>query len=490
MQITPVILSGGSGTRLWPLSRKQHPKQYLSLADEQTMLQATIERLQGLEDLAAPVIICNQEHRFLAAEQLQQINIEKPTIILEPEGKNTAPAIAAAAHYITTKIRGHDLDSIGIKDRVPLSSSSQLLLVLPADHIIQDTQAFHQAIKIARKQVEQDKLVTFGITPTESNTGYGYIEKSSEMEDHACKIKRFVDKPDLETAKQYLENGSYLWNSGMFVFSAQNYLKELNKYNPKISESCKQAIEQAKQDYDFLRLDPTAFSESPVDSIDYAVMEKTENAVVVALDAGWNDIGNWSALYQIGEKDKNGNVIKGNAITTETTNSYIDANHHMVATIGVDNLIIVDTADATLVVSKDKTQQVKQIVEQLQQQKRTEEQLHRKVYRPWGWYDTIDNGHRFKVKRICVNPGATLSLQKHYHRAEHWVVVKGIAQITNGEQKELLNENQSTYISIGTAHRLENPGKLLLEMIEVQSGSYLGEDDIERIEDNYGRHIE
>ena len=468
MQITPVILSGGSGTRLWPLSRKQHPKQYLSLADEQTMLQATIERLQGLEDLAAPVIICNQEHRFLVAEQLQQINIEKPTIILEPEGKNTAPAIAAAAHYI----------------------KNGLMLILPADHIIQDTQAFHQAIKIAIKQAEQDKLTTFGITPAEPNTGYGYIEKSSDMEDHACKIKRFVEKPDLEAAKQYLKDGNYLWNSGMFVFTAQNYLKELSKYNPQISERCKQAIEQAKQDYDFLRLDPAEFAKSPADSIDYAVMEKTENAVVVALDAGWNDIGNWSALYQIGEKDKNGNVIKGNAITTETTNSYINANHHMVATIGVDNLIIVDTADATLVVSKDKTQQVKQIVEQLQQQKRTEEQLHRKVYRPWGWYDTIDNGHRFKVKRICVNPGATLSLQKHHHRAEHWIVVKGIAQITNGEQKELLNKNQSTYIPIGTTHRLENPGKIPLEMIEVQSGSYLGEDDIERIEDNYGRHIE
>ena len=487
MQITPVILSGGSGTRLWPLSRKQHPKQYLSLADEQTMLQATIQRLQGLENLAAPIVICNQEHRFLVAEQLQQINVEKPTIILEPEGKNTAPAIAAAAHYITTKIRGHDLNSIGIKDRVPLSSSSQLLLVLPADHIIQDTQAFHQAIKIARKQAEQDKLVTFGITPVEPNTGYGYIEKSSEMVDQICKIKRFVEKPDLETAKQYLKDGNYLWNSGMFVFSAQNYLKELNKYNPKISESCKQAIEQAKQDYDFLRLDPTAFSESPADSIDYAVMEKTENAVVVALDAGWNDIGNWSALYQIGEKDKNGNVIKGNAMITETTNSYINANHHMIATIGVDDLVIVDSADATLVVSKDKAQQVKQIVEQLQQQNRAEEQLHRKVYRPWGWYDTIDNGYRFKVKRICVNPEATLSLQKHYHRAEHWIVVKGTAQITNGEQKELLNENQSTYIPIGATHRLENPGKLPLEMIEVQSGSYLGEDDIERIEDNYGR---
>jgi len=467
MQITPVILSGGSGTRLWPLSRKQHPKQYLSLADEQTMLQATIQRLQGLENLGCPIVICNQEHRFLVAEQLQQINIEKPMIILEPEGKNTAPAIAAAAHYI--------------KDG--------LMLILPADHIIQDTQAFHQSINIAIKQAEQDKLVTFGITPVEPNTGYGYIEKSSEIVDQVYKIKRFVEKPGLETAKQYLKDGNYLWNSGMFLFTAQNYLKELNKYNAKISESCKQAIEKAKQDYDFLRLDSAAFSESPADSIDYAVMEKTENAAVVPLDAGWNDIGNWSALYQIGEKDKNNNVIKGNAITTETTNSYINANHHMIATIGIDDLIIVDTADATLVASKDKTQQVKQIVEQLQQQNRTEEQLHRKVYRPWGWYDTIDNGHRFKVKRICVTPGATLSLQKHHHRAEHWIIVKGTAKITNGNKTELLTENQSTYIPIGTSHRLENLGKLPLEMIEVQSGSYLGEDDIERIEDNYGRHI-
>jgi len=465
MQIIPVILSGGSGTRLWPLSRKQHPKQYLSLADDQTMLQATIQRLQGLENLAVPIVICNQEHRFLVAEQLQQINIEKPTIILESEGKNTAPAIAVAAHYI----------------------KNGLMLILPADHIIQDTQAFHSVIKIAIKQAEQDRLTTFGIIPTEPNTGYGYIEKSSETADQAYKIKSFVEKPDLETAKQYLKNGNYLWNSGMFVFTAQNYLKELNKYNPQILKSCKQAIEQANHDYDFLRLDPDEFAKSPADSIDYAVMEKTENAVVVPLNAGWNDIGNWSALYQIGEKNKNGNVIKGNAITTETTNSYINANHHMVAAIGVDNLIIVDTADATLVASKDAAQQVKQIVEQLQQQKRIEEQLHRKVYRPWGWYDTIDNGHHFKVKRICVNPGATLSLQKHHHRAEHWIIVKGTAKITNGNKTELLTENQSTYIPIGVTHRLENQGKLPLEMIEVQSGSYLGEDDIERLEDYYGR---
>jgi len=299
MQITPVILSGGSGTRLWPLSRKQHPKQYLSLADEQTMLQATIQRLQGLRGLADPVVVCNQEHRFLVAEQLQQINIEKPTIILEPEGKNTAPAIAVAAHYITTKIRGHDLNSIGIKDRVPLSPNSQLILVLPADHIIQDTQAFHQAIKIAIKQAEQNKLTTFGITPTEPNTGYGYIEKSSEISEQTYKIKRFIEKPDQKTANSLLQANNYLWNSGMFLFTAQNYLKELNKYNPQISERCKQAVEQAKQDQDFLRLDPISFSKSPTDSIDYAVMEKTENAVVVPLNAGWNDIGNWSALLTL-----------------------------------------------------------------------------------------------------------------------------------------------------------------------------------------------
>ena len=415
--------------------------------------------------MSTPIVICNHEHRFLVAEQLQQINIEKPTIILEQEGKNTAPAIASAAHYM--------------KDG--------LMLVLPADHIIQDTQAFHQTIKIAIKQVEQDKLTTFGITPTEPNTGYGYIEKSSEIQDQVCKIKRFVEKPDLETAKQYLEGGNYLWNSGMFVFTAQNYIKELNKYNQKISESCKQAVEQAKQDYDFLRLDPTAFSKSPADSIDYALMEKTENAVVVPLNAGWNDIGNWSALYQIGEKDKNKNVIKGNAITMETTNSYINANHHMVATIGLDNIIIVDTVDATLVASKDKTQQVKQIVEQLQQRKRTEEQLHRKVYRPWGWYDTIDNGHCFKVKRICVNPGASISLQKHQYRSEHWVIVNGIAKITSEDSIKTLVENQSTYIPIGALHRLENPGEVHLELIEVQTGSCLTEDDIVRFEDEYGR---
>ena len=487
MKIIPVVLSGGSGTRLWPLSRKQYPKQYLPLAEKQTMLQATLQRLKGIENLADPIIICNEEHRFLVAEQLHNIGIKNPIILLEPEGKNTAPAVAAAAHYI-------------IKYRDPLSQ----MLILSADHVIQDILAFHQAIQTASKQAENGKLVTFGITPTTPHTGYGYIKTETPSPfqgegyqptavrgdgdgSKAVKIEKFKEKPNQKTAEQYLKEGNYLWNSGMFLFQAKHLLKELTIHAQDIVETTQQSIKNATEDLGFIRLEREAFAATTNNSIDYALMEKTDQAVVVQLDACWNDIGSWTALHEIGKKDHNNNVIKGDVFTIDTTNSYIYADHHIIAAIGVENLIIIDTADATLITTKEQAQQVKTIVEQLQQQDRCEEQLHRKVYRPWGWYDTVDKESRFQVKRICVNPGASLSLQKHYHRAEHWIVVSGTAKITNGDKTELLSENQSTYIPIGTLHRLENPGKLPLEIIEVQSGSYLGEDDIERFEDSYGR---
>jgi len=469
MQITPVILSGGSGTRLWPLSRKQYPKQYLPLVGNNTMLQETILRLSGLDNLADPIIICNADHRFLVAEQCQQIGIKNPTILLEPVGRNTAPAIAAAA-----------LQSL--KD-----SEDSTLLVLSADHVIQDVEAFHQAINIASNQAQEGKLATFGIVPTDANTGYGYIKSSKDNNDGAYKVEEFVEKPDLETAQSYLEQGNYLWNSGMFMFKAATLIDELTTHSPEIVTSVNDAVNNAEQDLDFIRLDEQAFESSPSDSIDYALMEKSDNVVVIPLDAQWNDIGSWSALHDIGTKDANGNVIKGDVITQDTTNTYINANHHMVATIGVDNLIIVDTPDATFIATQDKAQEVKSIVESLQAKGRDEGTMHRKVFRPWGWYDSIESGKHFQVKRLHVNPGAKLSLQMHHKRAEHWVVVSGTATAINGEEILTLKEGDSTYIPIGTTHGLENKANKQLEIIEVQSGAYLGEDDIVRFEDIYGR---
>jgi len=469
MKIIPVILSGGSGTRLWPLSRKQYPKQYLPLAGDNTMLQETILRLSDLDNLADPIIICNADHRFLVAEQCQQIDIKNPVILLEPVGRNTAPAIAAAA-----------LQSInGLDDAV--------LLVLSADHVIQDVEAFHQAINIASNQAQEGKLATFGIVPTDANTGYGYIKSSADSNDGAHKVEEFVEKPDLKTAESYLEQGNYLWNSGMFMFKAATLIDELTTHSPEIVTSVNDAVNNAEQDLDFIRLDKQAFESSPSDSIDYALMEKSDNVVVVPLDAQWNDIGSWSALYDIGTKDSNGNVIQGDVFTEETTNTYIHANHHMVATIGVQDLVIVDTPNATLIATKDKAQEVKKIVERLQDQDREEQFCHRKVYRPWGWYDSIEVGLHFQVKRLHVNPGAKLSLQMHHKRAEHWVVVSGTATAINGEDVLTLTEGDSTYIPIGTTHGLENKTNEQLEIIEVQSGTYLGEDDIVRFEDIYGR---
>jgi len=469
MQIIPVILSGGSGTRLWPLSRKQYPKQYLPLVGDNTMLQETILRLNGLDNLADPIIVCNADHRFLVAEQCQQIDIKNPVILLEPVGRNTAPAIAAAA-------------LLSLKQ-----TDDAVLLVLSADHVIQDVNALHQAINVANTQARSGKLATFGIVPTDANTGYGYIKSSKGNIEGAHKVEEFVEKPDLKTAQAYLKQGNYLWNSGMFMFKAATLIDELTTHSSEIVTSVNDAVNNAEQDLDFIRLDKQSFELSPSDSIDYALMEKSDNVVVVPLDAQWNDIGSWSALHDIGTKDSNGNVIQGDVFTEETTNTYINANHHMVATIGVQDLVIVDTPNATLIATKDKAQEVKKIVEQLQQQDREEQYCHRKVYRPWGWYDSIEAGLHFQVKRLHVNPGAKLSLQMHHKRAEHWVVVSGTATVVNGEDTLTLTEGDSTYIPIGTTHALENKTNEALEIIEIQSGTYLGEDDIVRFEDIYGR---
>ena len=470
-KIIPVILSGGSGTRLWPLSRKQYPKQYLPLVSENTMLQETILRLDGLDNLADPIIICNIDHRFLVAEQCQQIHISNPTILLEPVGRNTAPAIVAAA-----------LQSLQDNDDV-------VLLILSADHIIQDVNAFHKAINIANKKAQDGKLATFGIVPTDANTGYGYIKSSKDNNGGAYQVEGFVEKPDFKTAQSYLEQGNYLWNSGMFMFQASTLINELTIHSPGIVKAVSNSIDNATQDLDFIRLEEQAFISSPSDSIDYALMEKSNNVVVVPLDAGWNDIGSWSALYDIGTKDINGNVIKGDVIAHDTTNTYINANHHMVTTIGVDNLIVVDTPDATFIATQDKAKEVKSIVDHLQDNNRGECSDHRKVYRPWGWYDSIECGKYFQVKRLHVNPGAKLSLQMHNKRAEHWVVVNGTATATNGKEILTLQKGESTYIPLGVTHALENRTNIPLEIIEVQSGSYLGEDDIVRFEDIYGRII-
>ncbi len=469
MKIIPVILSGGSGTRLWPLSRKQYPKQYLPLVGDNTMLQETVLRLNGLDNLSDPIIVCNADHRFLVAEQCQQINITNPTILLEPIGRNTAPAIAAAS-----------LQSLKISD-------DAVLLVLSADHVIQDINAFHAAINIANEQAQNGKLATFGIVPTDANTGYGYIKSSKTNNDGAYKVEEFVEKPDLKTAESYLEQGNYLWNSGMFMFKAGVLIDELTTHSPDIVKAVNNSVDSAARDLDFIRLDGQAFESSPSDSIDYALMEKSDNVVVVPLDAQWNDIGSWSALYDIGTKDNNGNVVKGDVIIQDATNTYINANHHMVAVIGVDNLIVIDTPDATFIATQDKAQEVKSIVESLQVNGRDEGGAHRKVYRPWGWYDSIEMGRHFQVKRLHINPGAKLSLQMHHKRAEHWVVVNGTATAINGEDVLTLTEGKSTYIPLGVKHALENRTNEPLEIIEIQSGTYLGEDDITRFEDIYGR---
>jgi mannose-1-phosphate guanylyltransferase/mannose-1-phosphate guanylyltransferase/mannose-6-phosphate isomerase len=462
----PVILSGGSGTRLWPLSRSQYPKQFLPLVSSKTMVQETILRVQGIEGLQPPIAICNEDHRFLMAEQLREINITPSAIILEPMGKNTAPAVALAA----------------------LSAEpDDILLILPADHVISNIPAFQTAINKAKTLAEQGNLVTFGIIPTEPETGYGYIKAGDSIDKDSFNVATFVEKPNLETAKEYLKSGDYFWNSGMFAFKAGRYIEELNKFQPDILKACKNALSNETQDLDFIRLDREDFSKCPSDSIDYAVMEKTDQAAIIPLDADWNDVGSWSALWEVSDKNEESNAVSGDVITLDTNNSYIHASHKLITTIGVDNIIVIETDDAVMIAAKDRVQDVKKIVDQLKKDDRKEANIHLKVYRPWGYFHSVDNGSRHQTKLIVVNPGAKLSLQKHHHRAEHWVVVKGTALVTKGEEQILLSENESTYIPLGIVHCLENPGVIPLEIVEVQSGSYLGEDDIIRFNDKYGR---
>lgn len=472
--ITPVIMAGGTGSRLWPLSRKLFPKQFLKVATENTMIQETLLRLSGLET-AQPLTICNEEHRFIVAEQLREIN-ELGTIILEPVGRNTAPAIALAA--LTELNKGND----------------PVLLVLAADHVIENTDEFQRVVKNSAELAAAGKLVTFGIVPSQAETGYGYIRQGKAVTGTSgFDVAEFVEKPDLDTAKSYLESGDYLWNSGMFMFKASRYVEELTKFNPEIITVCKRALAHTSTDLDFVRVDETEFTQCPDDSIDYAVMEPlcraegSESVVVVPLDAAWNDIGSFSAIWDLKDKDENGNVHQGDVLSYSSTNSLVIAEQKLVATVGVDNIIVVETKDSILVANKDNVQDVKKIVEQLKALGRTEADIHRQVYRPWGHYDSIDFGERDQVKRITVKPGEKLSIQMHHHRAEHWIVVAGTAKVTNGDKTFLLTENQSTYIPAGEIHALENPGVLALELIEVQSGSYLGEDDIVRFEDRYGR---
>ncbi|ATM96527.1 mannose-1-phosphate guanylytransferase, ManC protein [Yersinia frederiksenii] len=469
--LLPVIMAGGTGSRLWPMSRELYPKQFLRLHGVNSMLQETVNRLEGIS-VREPVVICNEEHRFLVAEQLRQINKLSHNIILEPVGRNTAPAIALAA--LNAVSQGDD----------------PIMLVLAADHIINDCDAFHQAVTKAIPFAKKDSLVTFGIVPTGPETGYGYIQRGEATVtdiSEAFKVERFVEKPNLKTAEQYINSGEYYWNSGMFMFRAKRYIQELEKFRPDILDACKAAMKDSDSDKDFITIDKDKFSVCPDESIDYAVMEQTNSAVVVPLDAGWSDVGSWSALWDVSNKDKSGNAVTGDTFLHDTQNCYINTDEKLVAAVGVDNLVIVSTKDAVLVVDKSKVQDVKKIVEHLKLKKRSEYRRHRETYRPWGRSDIIVNEQRFNVNRITVKPGGAFSMQMHHHRAEHWIVLSGTAKVTIADKTFLITENQSTFIPIGSLHMLENPGKIPLELIEVQSGSYLGDDDIIRIKDHYGR---
>ena len=467
--IQPVILCGGSGTRLWPLSRQAYPKQFIQLNGSATMLQDSIARQSGL-DAADTIFVCNEEHRFLTAEQIRSHGYNHAGIILEPIARNTAPAIALAALH---SIAGGD---------------DPVLLVLPADHVIKDTEAYRSSIQKAISQAEKGGLLTFGIVPSKPETGYGYIRMGSQSGDgDIYHVDAFVEKPDMATAETYLKSGEYFWNSGIFMFRAGRYLEELEKFRPDIFKACTRAMAGAKTDLDFIRVDQKAFAACPPDSIDYAIMEKTDQAMVVKLEASWSDIGSWQALWEINDKDEAGNSLKGDVILHNTRNSLVMAQNRLVAVQGLDNAVVIDTADAVLVTSKDQAQEIKTLVKRLESMNRPEIKYHREVYRPWGKYDCVDEGNRFQVKRITVKPGAKLSVQMHHHRAEHWVVVSGSARVRIGEKTILLTENQSTYIPLGETHSLENPGKIPLNIIEVQTGAYLEEDDIVRFEDQYGR---
>jgi mannose-1-phosphate guanylyltransferase/mannose-6-phosphate isomerase len=470
--IIPVVLSGGAGTRLWPLSRELYPKQFLPLTGARSLLQQTVFRLQGLPDLAPPLVVCNEEHRFLVAEQLRALGVTGAEILLEPAGRNTAPAVALAA--LRAKARGDD---------------DALLLVLPSDHVIADPQALRLAVMAGVPAARAGGLVTFGVLPTRPETGFGYIRTGARPGGplSAQPVLAFVEKPDAERAVAYVASGEYLWNGGMFLFGADAYLTELERHAPTIAAACRAASEDARVDLDFVRVQREPFLAAPGDSIDYAVMERTDRAMVVPLDAGWSDVGSWDALLDAQPADAHGNVISGDVLIEDVSGSLIRSEGRLVAALGVSNHIIVETADAVLVADRSRAQDVKRLVERLKAEQRDEPLVHRQVFRPWGSYEGLVQTERFQVKRIIVKPGASLSLQMHHHRAEHWVVVRGTASVTCGDQVRLLTEDQSTYIPLGTAHRLQNPGRIDLEIIEVQSGSYLGEDDIVRFEDHYGR---
>ncbi|MEH6503178.1 MAG: mannose-1-phosphate guanylyltransferase/mannose-6-phosphate isomerase [Cycloclasticus sp.] len=466
-KIIPVVLSGGSGSRLWPLSRKSRPKQFLAISSDKTMFQDTLLRLDAPNISSQPMVICSDDHRFMVAEQLRELDITAESIILEPTGRNTAPALTIASLA---------------------SDPEAILLILPSDHVIADKEAFHQAISIAQPLAESGQIVTFGIVPTHVETGFGYIEAGDSSNNDWLPVARFVEKPNAETAQTYLDSDHFFWNSGMFMFKASRLLSEMKSFRPDIVDACSDAFNKAIKDMDFTRLDSTTFGLCPSDSIDYAVMEKTDKAIVVPLDAGWSDLGSWASLWEAGVKDSNNNIIKGDVLQKSSTNCYIHSEHRLVTTLGLDKVIVVETADAVMVAHPDHVQDVKALVDQLKDENRSESESHRQIYRPWGKYDSVDAGERYQVKRITVNPGAKLSVQMHHHRAEHWIVVSGTAKVTIDGKEQLLAENQSTYVPIGSIHSLENPGKVPVEMIEVQSGSYLGEDDITRYEDLYGRH--
>ena len=473
--VKPVILSGGSGTRLWPLSRQFYPKQLLPLVGEQTLLQNTITRLENFPNVSDSVmVICNDAHRFLVAEQLREINVKADALLLEPVGRNTAPALTLAA--IANRESGFD----------------DVLLVMPADHVIQDVKIFQQVLTEGTALAAQNMLVTFGIVPTKAETGYGYIKQGELIDGKSFVIDQFVEKPDVATAQKYLGSGQFLWNSGMFMMKSSVWLEQIGQHAPKILTACEKAYAKGKEELDFYRIDDETFTACPSDSIDYAVAEKmvadaTTKAAVIRLDAGWSDVGAWSELWNIGDKDTDGNVKQGDVVAINSENSMLLSQHRLIAAVGLKNTIVVETADAILVAHRDEVQNVKEVVEWIKSEGRDEHLSHRCVYRPWGHFDSIDTGERYQVKRITVNPGAILSLQMHHHRAEHWIVVSGTAKVTRGDETFLVTENQSTYIPLGTKHRLENTGTIPLEMIEVQSGSYLGEDDIVRFEDIYGR---